>query len=548
MTDVDDLAPELRRVLGTAGSVEGLRRLSGGASRETWAFSAEGRALILQRTRPGSSMGGPSMADEDRLLAAAGVAGVPVPAVVVDAAGCEPFLGSARITAHVDGEALGPRIVRDERFAPARSVLVGQCARALAAIHSIDPSMVSGLESVDVLERLRVGLDLVEEARPTFELALRWLADRRPPARPPAVVHGDFRVGNLLVDAASGLTAVLDWELAHLGDPLEDLGWLCVRAWRFGGDGEVGGIGPLTDLLDSYAEATGAPVDPEHVRWWIVAGTLTWGLICAVQARRHLDGHVQSVELVAIGRRVVETEYDLLGLLGIDAPPDGAGPASSAPDPNGERSAAGSDAAPRPDRGPTTAPAADPTAGPASAHTAVTNPTATSTTSATVSEPATTSSTIDEPATTSSTVAEPASRSGAVEEPGPDRTPSIDRQGRPTAAELVDAVRTHLADQVAPALEGSSAFQLRVAGNALAIVERELRLGPAMALRAGDLLAGLGLADIPDEASLAAAIRSGSIAALTGSPVAAAIRALVVDRLRIANPKWLLPPDRPDPQ
>ena len=500
-----DAVDELRRQVATAltsaqdpnvaaAAVEvgELRRLSGGASRETWAFSADGRALILQRTRPGSSMGGPSMADEDRLLAAAVVAGVPVPEVVVDAAGCEPYLGPARITAHVLGEALGPRIVRDDRFAPARSVLVGQCGRALAAIHSIDPVAVTGLESVDVLERLRTGLDLVEEARPAFELALRWLADHRPPARPPAVVHGDFRVGNLLVDPASGLTAVLDWELAHLGDPLEDLGWLCTRAWRFGGAGEVGGIGPVSDLLDTYAEATGAPVDPDHVRWWIVAGTLTWGLICAVQARRHLDGHVQSVELATIGRRVVETEYDLLGLLGLDAPPDGSGPAPSPTDPNRGRPAAGSNAAPPLDRGPDRAAAADPT----------------------------------------------------VEEAGPDRTRSPDRQGRPTAAELLDAVRSHLADQVAPTLDGSAAFQLKVAGNALAIVERELRLGPAMALRATELLAGLGLAGVTDEASLAAAIRGGEVDGPPGSPLAATVRALAVDRLRIANPKWLLPPDR----
>ncbi|MEZ5205083.1 MAG: phosphotransferase family protein [Acidimicrobiales bacterium] len=175
------------------------------------------------------------------------------------------------------------------------------------------------------------GLDLLDEHRPAFELALRWLADRRPPERPTSVVHGDFRVGNLLVDPDHGLRAVLDWELAHLGDPLEDLGWLCVRAWRFGGDGEAGGVGPLDDLLDAYAEATGEPVSADDVHWWIVAGTLTWGLICAVQARRHLDGHVRSVELATIGRRVCETEYDLLDLIGITEPK------TSAPEPSPDR-------------------------------------------------------------------------------------------------------------------------------------------------------------------------------------------------------------------
>ncbi|MGI8757055.1 MAG: phosphotransferase family protein, partial [Acidimicrobiales bacterium] len=260
-----DLARGLEQVLGAVDGfdrpvrVVGLRRLSGGASRETWSFVADGRNLIVQRVRPGLAMGGPSSAVEDHLLVAAARAGVPVPEVVADAAACTAMLGDARITAHVGGETLGPRIVRDERFAPARKVLAVQCAEALAAIHSIDPDTVTatlastarevapqpgaagvagdppeGLAPVDTLGRIREGLDLLDEARPAFELALRWLQDHRPPERTVAVVHGDFRVGNLIV-GEDGLRAVLDWELAHLGDPLEDLGWLCVRAWRFGG-------------------------------------------------------------------------------------------------------------------------------------------------------------------------------------------------------------------------------------------------------------------------------------------------------------------------
>jgi len=442
---VDDAALETGLAGALSGGgladhrIEDLRRLSGGASRETWSFTAvsgdERRALILQRVRGGMTMGGPSLAAEDALLTASEQAGVPVPPVVVDAAGCEPFLGAARITEHVDGEALGPRIVRRDEFAPARALLAAQCGRALAAIHSIDPADVPGLEAVDTLGRLRDGLDLLDEHRPAFELALRWLHDHRPPERPLSVVHGDFRVGNLLVDPDDGLRAVLDWELAHLGDPLEDLGWLCVRAWRFGGEGEVGGVGPLEDLLDAYAEASGTAVSADEVRWWIVAGTLTWGLICAVQAHRHLDGHVRSVELATIGRRVCETEYDLLGLIGVT-----------------ERKAAAVEAAPDP----------------GTAH------------------------------------------------------------GRPTAAELVEAVREHLADVVAPELDGAAAFQLKVAGNALAIVERQLRAEPTSVL------------DDRLERALADAIRSGGE---LEDEVLVEVRAAVVDRLRVANPKWLLPPD-----
>ena len=441
-----DLAAALAEALTAGGSgpvaIEDLRRLSGGASRETWSFTAvtaaDRRGLILQRVRGGTTLSTP-LAAEDALLAAAERAGVPVPPVVVDAAGCAGALGPARITAHVEGEALGPRIVRKEQFAAARARLPGQFGRALAAIHAIDPDDVPGLEVVDTLGRIREGLDLVEETRPAFELALRWLQDHQPPRRPPGVVHGDFRIGNLLVDE-TGLRAVLDWELAHLGDPLEDLGWLCVRAWRFGGDGEVGGVGPLEELLEAYAEAAGAPVSADDVRWWIVAGTLTWGLICAVQARRHLDGHIRSVELATIGRRVCETEYDLLDLLGVAAP-------------------------------------------------------------------------------------EPAERTDPSE--GPDG-PGI--HGRPTAAELVEAVRAHLDDVVAPQLDGAAAFQLKVAGNALGIVERELRIRPTSGLSADE------------ETELAAAIRSGD---QPDPAVVAQLRAAVVDRLRVANPRWLHEPDRP---
>ena len=439
----DDLHGALRRTLTVTGGgpveIEDLLRLSGGASRETWSFTAvsgdDRRRLILQRVRGGMTVGGPTLATEDALLAAAERAGVPVPPVVVDAVGCEPFLGAARITEHVEGEALGPRIVRRDEFAPARALLPGQCGRVMAAIHSIAPADVPGLEPIDTLGRLRDGLDLLDEHRPAFELALRWLADHRPPERPVSVVHGDFRVGNLLVDPDHGLRAVLDWELAHLGDPLEDLGWLCVRAWRFGGDGEVGGVGPLDDLLDAYAEATGEPVSADDVRWWIVAGTLTWGLICAVQARRHLDGHVRSVELATIGRRVCETEYDLLDLIGITEPK------TSAPEPS-------------PDRG--------------AAH------------------------------------------------------------GRPTAAELVEAVREHLGDVVAPELDGAAAFQLKVAGNALAIVARQLEAQPTSVLN--DTL----------ERALASAIRAGSD---LEDEVLVEVRAAVVDRLRVANPRWIRPSD-----
>jgi aminoglycoside phosphotransferase (APT) family kinase protein len=134
------------------------------------------------------------------------------------------------------------------------------------------------------------------------------------------VVHGDFRNGNLIV-GRDGIRAVLDWELAHLGDPMEDLGWLCVKSWRFGQPLPVGGFGAYAQLLDAYERASGRPVDRVALRWWETLGTLKWGIMCIMQAATHTSGAVRSVELAAIGRRVCEQEWDLLALVAPGAAP-----------------------------------------------------------------------------------------------------------------------------------------------------------------------------------------------------------------------------------
>ena len=133
------------------------------------------------------------------------------------------------------------------------------------------------------------------------------------------VVHGDFRMGNFLVDS-TGLRAVLDWELAHLGDPAEDIGWLCARSWRFGGPGRVGGFGDLDRFLVAYKAASGRTVDLDRIRWWEAYATVKWAVVCLLQASAHLSGATRSVELAAIGRRVCESEWDLLALMGVARP------------------------------------------------------------------------------------------------------------------------------------------------------------------------------------------------------------------------------------
>ena len=304
-----DLAVALGDVLGLAGITD-LTRLSGGASRETWSFRADERPLILQRQRAGDSR---DMGVEAEVLRAAFAAGVPVPELIVSGSGA---VGSHfMILSHVEGETIARKILRDDEFASARGVLVPQMAKALATLHAIDPQAIPGLPSLDQLQQYRQTLDSLNEsldqAHPTFELAFRWLEKNRPPTSRPSLVHGDFRLGNVMV-GPDGLRAVLDWELAHVGDAMEDLGWLCVRAWRFGSAKPVAGLDDYESLFASYEVASGVAVDRDVVRWWEVLGTLKWGIMCMIQASSHLLGMIRSHEMAAIGRRVCENEYDLL--------------------------------------------------------------------------------------------------------------------------------------------------------------------------------------------------------------------------------------------
>jgi aminoglycoside phosphotransferase (APT) family kinase protein len=319
--DADALARAVAPTCGP-GAVEGLRRLSGGASRETWTFDLVGpdagrHGLVLRRD-PVSHTGWSERATEYQLLEAARAAGVPVPRVRV-LLGPGDDLGHGFVMDRVDGETIPRRILRDGAYADARPVLAAQCGDIAARIHATDVATLPELPVQDAafqIAQYRETLDGFDEPHPAFELGLRWLAERAPLAPPaPALVHGDFRNGNLII-GPEGVRAVLDWELAHLGDPTEDLGWLCVKSWRFGvADKLVGGFGDVRQLLDAYECAGGGRVDEDTLRWWVALGTLKWGVICIAQAFTHLTGVVRSVELATLGRRVAEMEWDLLDIL-----------------------------------------------------------------------------------------------------------------------------------------------------------------------------------------------------------------------------------------
>lgn len=317
----DALASVLGPVLGEGVTISELCRMSGGSSRETWSFSVSPAAtsapgapqrLVLRRDPPGAPTAG--LALEAQLLRAAEAAGVPV-ARLVAAGPAGGQLGTAFVVVeHVDGETLPKRVLRQVEEAGTGEDLAAQCGRILAAVHTIPLASVPGLPGGDQLEQLRGVLDLLGEPHPALELGLRRLAGTRPAGGAEVVVHGDFRTGNLIV-GPSGVRAVLDWEIAHRGDPLEDLGWLCARAWRFGSVLPVGGFGSLDALVRAYEKSSGVGVDRGALRWWEALAALRWGVFCMVQAHTHLSGALQSVELAAIGRRTCEAEWDLLELL-----------------------------------------------------------------------------------------------------------------------------------------------------------------------------------------------------------------------------------------
>jgi aminoglycoside phosphotransferase (APT) family kinase protein len=452
VADDTEVKEKLEAALG--GRVGTIRRLSGGASRVTSTFelklpSGAVRTLVLQQIRGTSLSRHPGVETEATLLREARRVGVPVPEVV--AAGAADRLEEGwLVVEHLDGETLPRRILRGDEYATARSILVEQTARALAAVHTIDPETVPALPRADPLRHPLEFLDALDETRPVLELGVRWLDRNRPDREESVVVHGDFRMGNFLVDE-TGLRGVLDWELAHRGNAAEDIGWLCARTWRFGGPARVGGFGDLAEFLAVYRTADGRAVELEEVRWWEAYAAVKWAVICLLQAATHLSGSTRSVELAAIGRRACESEWDLLELLGVCEPP-GIGDLLEA-------------------------------------------------------------------------------RSAGM----PQQPPLF---GTPSAAELLAAVQEYLANTVMASTEAAARFEARVARNVVAMVGRELELGPAAAAARAERLDALGVAD---DKTLALAIREGAYDHDL-SAVASILAGGVRDQLSVINPSYLAGP------
>ncbi|MFP6584733.1 MAG: phosphotransferase family protein [Candidatus Hydrogenedentota bacterium] len=330
------LEDKVREIYGKVAGVQRLAKLSAGASRETWSFdvtTSEGTLLplILKRDpvnyladgtiskETASAHSGISRTTEGQLLELSRKAGVPGPEVPFyleqDDRTTEGF-----VMQRLEGETLGRRILREKAYADARTNLAYECGQAAARIHNIPISDAPDeLQTLGINEQLalqREQLQSHDHPYPGFEFGLRWLKERVELAGTRhTLAHGDFRNGNIIV-GEEGLRAVLDWEIAYLGNPMSDLGWICVPSWRYGHMKKpVGGFGEIEDLLRGYEDANGGEASAETIHYWMVFGTLRWGVMCIGMGFRHINGPHPSLEHAAIGRRTAETEYDLLHLI-----------------------------------------------------------------------------------------------------------------------------------------------------------------------------------------------------------------------------------------
>ena len=307
--------------VGIEGKISNLEPLTGGASKEIWKFEVsdakQSAKMILRR---GSGIEGPlaiKTTDEARIQKEVIKVGAPVP-IILAVSKKEEELGDAYIMHFVEGESIARKILRDKEYKKALPILAYQCGEAIARIHNVDINNFSFLPkklAEDQLEDLYSTYQSFEQPSPVFEYAYLWLKEQDFGNFQESLVHGDFRLGNIIVNA-DGLQSIIDWELAHIGNPLQDLGWVCGNSWRFGkNDKVVGGFGELEDLLEGYNSVSKLKVNKEMVRCWQVFGTFRWGVICLIQAYAHLNGTINSIEKAAIGRRVSETEIDIVDLL-----------------------------------------------------------------------------------------------------------------------------------------------------------------------------------------------------------------------------------------
>ena len=298
----------IRAALAAAGEEIGgevsVSPIPGGARRDLWVVAAGEQRWVLRRD-PAEEAAPAEHELEFAVQRAAFEAGVPVPRPIVFG----DFGTPGMLMAFVDGESIPRRVLRDPPAGVARQV--GAALRALGAADVSALGKAAADPCGAAIETVRELIDATGEALPALELGLRWLRRHKPAPGAVGIVHGDLRLGNFIV-GPEGLRAIIDWEFWHLGDPVEDLAWLCARPWRFGADDRpAAGLGSVEELLDGF----GGEVEPERLRWWDVISEAKWGAYCARQAAMRREGAHSSLERTVLARRVAEAEWDMLELI-----------------------------------------------------------------------------------------------------------------------------------------------------------------------------------------------------------------------------------------
>jgi aminoglycoside phosphotransferase (APT) family kinase protein len=243
--------------------------------------------------------------------------GAPVPEIIMEfSEGAE--IGEGYVMQSVGGETIPRKILRDDSYKNIRNKLPYEIGKSLAQIHKTRLEKLQGLEKItfsESLEKLFIIYESFDQPQPVFDLAFKWLENQKILDYEEVLVHGDYRFGNFIISEKK-LESIIDWELAHIGNPMEDLGWLCVRSWRFGNvNKRAAGLGDVDELIAGYEANSKIKIDKSQLDMWQLYGSLKWGIICMVQTFAHLSGAVKSLEKAAIGRRVSETEFDLMNMI-----------------------------------------------------------------------------------------------------------------------------------------------------------------------------------------------------------------------------------------
>ena len=243
--------------------------------------------------------------------------GAPVPEIIMEfSEGAE--IGEGYVMQSVGGETIPRKILRDDSYKNIRNKLPYEIGKSLAQIHKTKLEKLQDLEKItfsESLEKLFIIYESFDQPQPVFDLAFKWLENQKILDYEEVLVHGDYRFGNFIISEKK-LESIIDWELAHIGNPMEDLGWLCVRSWRFGNvNKRAAGLGDVDELIAGYEANSEIKIDKSQLDIWQLYGSLKWGIICMVQTFAHLGGAVKSLEKAAIGRRVSETEFDLMNMI-----------------------------------------------------------------------------------------------------------------------------------------------------------------------------------------------------------------------------------------